>query len=379
MKVNILSDTAVSPNFDANMLDQVCVYPLTCKLDNGEVLCLYRQGKEKHSFDGVLVVQKSKDGGTTWSDQQIVYNGMSGDSPESAQTGGLCQLADGSVVVFFTVVEEITADFYIFSEEGRRLRQRLCLSRSCDLGMTWSFPETLNLIGASYNIYVGSRPFLLPNGDLFVPLEATGSHGQQFTLGTISDDGGKTFSPVIITAEDKTGKLSYGDPKFTILPDGRILMLLWTFITAIEETIEVRCCISSDNGHTWTTPVSIGVLSQIMTPLLLDSHTVLAVGNVRTSPAGIRLWVSHNNGISWDIENSIQMWDVQEAKMKGSLLKGELNKFAENSSEMLWKALPGYTFGTPDLVLMKDNTILLTYYAVTNGITHIRACRFSMV
>ena len=379
MKVKILNDSAVSPNFDAKQLNQVCVYPLTCKLDNGNLLCVYRQGREKHSFDGVLVVQKSKDGGETWSDQIIVYNGMSGDSPESVHTGAVCQLTDGSVVVFFTVVEGTVSDIYIFSEEGRRFRQRLCIARSHDRGNTWSKPETLDLVGVSYNVYVGSRPFLLPNGNLFVPLEATGSHGQQFTLGTISEDGGAAFSPAIITAEDKTGEFSYGDPKFSILPDGRILMLLWTFITAREETVEVRGCLSSDNGHTWTAPVSIGVLSQIMTPLLLDSHTMLAVGNVRTIPAGIRLWISHNNGMSWDTENSIQMWDVQESRMIGIPLKGELSKFAEQPSEELWKALPGYTFGTPDLVLLEDNTILLSYYAVTNGITHIRACRFSMV
>jgi sialidase-1 len=378
LKVNILNDSAVSPNFDANMLDQVCVYPLTCKLDNGEVLCLYRQGKEKHSFDGVLVVQKSIDGGITWLDQRVVYNGMSGESPESAQTGGLCQLADGSVVVFFTVVEETASDFYIFSEEGRRLRQRLCLSKSYDLGMTWSFPETLNFIGASYNVYVGSRPFLLPNGDLFVPLEATGSHGQQFTLGTISKDGGKTFSSVVITAEDKTGEFSYGDPKFTILPDGRILMLLWTFITATEESVAAHCCYSSDNGRTWSDPVSIGVVSQIMKPLLFDANTTIAVGNVRTVPAGIRLWISHDDGKSWDADNPIQMWDAQEGKMKGTPMKGELKTYAE-TDEGLWNALPGYTFGTPDLVLLEDDTVLLTYYAVTHGVTHIRACRFNMV
>ncbi|NQT59151.1 MAG: exo-alpha-sialidase [Bacteroidetes bacterium] len=378
MKVNILNDTAVSPNFEKKLSNPVCVYPLTCLLDNGDLLCLYRQGKEKHSFDGVLMVQKSTDSGVTWSDQITVYNGVSNNSPESAQTGGLCQLADGSVAVFFTVVEETASDIYIFSEEGRRLRQRLCIARSYDRGISWSKPETLHLAGVSYNVYVGSRPFLLPNGDLFVPLEATGCHGQQFTLGTISEDGGNTFLPVTITAEDETGEFSYGDPKVTILPDGRVLMLLWTFITAVEKTVAVRCCISSDNGRTWSAPVSIGVLSQIMKPLFLDAETTIAVGNVRTVPAGIRLWISYDDGKSWDTENPIQMWDVQEGKMKGTPLKGELNTYAE-TDEGLWNALPGYTFGTPDMVLLDDNTVLLTYYAVTHGVTHIRACRFNMV
>ena len=377
MNINILDDVAVSPNLDKGAQNDVCVYPLPCQLNNGDLLCVYRQGKEKHSLDGVLIAQRSTDGGANWSEQIIIYDGTQQSHPESVLTGALCQVADGAVLAIFTTVDAKKPEVYIFSEEGRKLRQRLCVIRSKDGGKTWSSPETHKLVGAPRNVYIGSRPFLLPNGNLFVPVEATGEHGQQIVLATISSDGGQTFQPVITCAEDKAGTFSYGDPRCTLLPDGRIVMLIWTFLNATEETIAVHRCVSMDKGRSWSPPVSTHVQSQIMTPLALDSNRLIAVSNVRTTPAGIRLWFSSDAGETWNTHSPIQMWDAQDEKMKGTLLTVEDKPF-KSASEEIWNALPCFTFGTPDLVLLENNTILLTYYAVQRGITHVRACRFEV-
>jgi hypothetical protein len=217
----------------------------------------------------------------------------------------------------------------------------------------------------------------LPNRDLFVPVEATGERGQQIILATISSDGGQTFQPVITCAEDKSGTFSYGDPRCTLLPDGRIVMLIWAFLNATEETIPVRRCVSMDQGQSWSPPVSTHVQSQIMTPLALDSNRLIAASTVRTIPAGIRLWFSSNAGETWNTDSPVQMWDAREEKMKGTLLRIE-DKPSGSASEEVWNALPSFSFGTPDLVLLENNTILLTYYAILRGITHVRACRFEV-
>jgi hypothetical protein len=44
----------------------------------------------------------------------------------------------------------------------------------------------------------------------------------------------------------------------------------------------------------------------------------------------------------------------------------------------VWDALPAFTFGTPDLTLLPDGTVLLTYYAETDGPAQVRACRFAV-
>ena len=37
-----------------------------------------------------------------------------------------------------------------------------------------------------------------------------------------------------------------------------------------------------------------------------------------------------------------------------------------------------FTFGTPNLNLLPDGSVLLTYYASINDTNHRRACRFSV-
>ena len=72
MNIHILDDAAVSPNLDKEAQNDVCAYPLTSRLNNGDLLCVYRQGKEKHSYDGKLIVQRSTDSGANWSEQIII-------------------------------------------------------------------------------------------------------------------------------------------------------------------------------------------------------------------------------------------------------------------------------------------------------------------
>jgi len=45
-------------------------------------------------------------------------------------------------------------------------------------------------------------------------------------------------------------------------------------------------------------------------------------------------------------------------------------------SDGVLDALWGFAFGTPDLIKGAHGSVIMTYYAVVNGITHIRACRF---
>jgi hypothetical protein len=114
-----------------------------------------------------------------------------------------------------------------------------------------------------------------------------------------------------------------------------------------------------------------------MTPFAIDSNHLIAAGNVRMPPAGRHLWFSSDTGKTWNTDSPVQMWDAREEKIKGTLLKiGD--KSAKSAPKKIWNALPRFTFGTPYLVPLKNNMILLTYYATLRGITHVRACWFEV-
>ena len=62
MCVKILSDIPVSRNLTGRDHTLTCAGAQTVVLSNGDFVCLYNEGREKHSHDGTLIMQTSSDG-----------------------------------------------------------------------------------------------------------------------------------------------------------------------------------------------------------------------------------------------------------------------------------------------------------------------------
>lgn len=367
----IRHDVAVSPNLATGDASNAAAFPSACRVQDA-IVCVYRRGIAKHSRDGVLLSQSSTDGGKSWSPPTTIFDRMQDAEPESVHAGVVCECG-GAALAFFKTVEAKKRDVYIFSEEGRRLQQHAYLSRSVDAGRTWSVPVEIELLGGPRDTFLGSRPLVLPSGRLFIPVEATGEHGQQMIMGCFSDDGGRTLSPLFPIAHDTTGERGFGDGKVAVLPDGRIVMLAWTYLNHTEETIAVHRCESQD-GCRWSTPEPTNIVCQIMTPLGVGDHGLVAAGNVRTHPEGIRLFRSIDAGATW-IGTPIQLWDARQSKVTAvPLAIGQTS----SDDEGVWDALPSFTFGCPELTMLADGDALLTYYAELQGVTHVRACRIAI-
>jgi hypothetical protein len=371
----VLGDAAVWPDGTRHPR-VVSAYPVPCALGAGAVLCVYRRGREKHSLDGVLVAQQSEDGGSSWSDPTVVFDGMGKNPPESVHTGAACRIPDGRIGAFFTTVEATTPDTYVFSDEGKALPQHLYVSESRNGGRTWLAPTEHRLEGIPRNHYLGVRPVLMPDGNLLIPVEALGKCGQSMVFAAFSPDGGRTLKPAVACVADPSGETGYGDPRLALLDDGSVVMLLWTYRQATEETLAVHRSTSIDGGRTWSAPRSTLVEGQIMTPLQLGRGGMIAASTVRTGRHGIRLWFSRDQGRSWEPDSCRQMWDPYDEKLLGTVIAPDRST-SRGPGEKIWAALPGFTFGYPDLVRLGEDTFLLTYYATVRGITCVRACRFA--
>ncbi len=374
LKVEIVQDAAVSPNLARGDAASVCVYPVSTRTQRGELLCVYRQGSAKHSRDGILVCQRSGDGGGTWSAPQTVFDGMSGASPESVHTGVVVEASGGEVRTFFTTVEARKPDAYIFSEEGRSLRQRMWAIRSTDGGCHWSDARELDIPGLPPNRYFGSRPLVMSDRALLLPIEVTAPQGPQAMVGSLSLDGGRSFSAAFPIAWDQTGGLGFGDGRFTELADGSVVMLTWTYRHPSEETVCVHRCVSSDRGRTWSAPEATDLVCQILAPQAWHGSELLAVGNIRTPPEGIRLFASGDAGRTWGSTQAIQLWDPRQLRATGQPLG--LGGVGPSDGSGLWAALPSFTFGSPELMRISERELVMTYYAIVDGVTHVRACRF---
>ena len=374
MRIEILSDRPVSPNLAAGDNSVACAYPVSTVLTNGTVVCVYRRGMTKHSRDGVFVMQALPDTGDFWSAPSVIFDGAQLQPHQSAIMAGVCQTGAGALLFTCGAVEGLPAGVNTVDEKSRTLPLRSYVRRSEDNGQTWSSPAIVNtegLVRASPT----TKPFVLPDATIGLQLEYNTKIGTIGTAIAFSHDDGRTFEQPIECPADPAGQLNLCDAHFAVLPDGRILMLLWTFLQETEETTEVHRSFSADGGRTWKKPEGIGFVGQVTAPLALPTGHVIAASNYRHPPEGIRLWHSPDGGENWDLEDPLQMWDAGTASI---MAEPVASRPAPTPEEGIWESLPGFTFGTPDLVRLADGSILMLYYATLDDVIHVRACRFRL-
>lgn len=369
MRVDILSDVAVSPNiFDGS--GKCCSFCQSAQDANGAIFCAYRSGTAKHGPDGTFLFQRSSDGGKTWSAPATVFDRTDRTPPESVVCGGIAAVK-GSLLAVFASLDMLNPAAYVFSEEAEKFPHYVSLCRSDDGGRTWPVPQRIDIApygGARTGI--AANPFLLAGGDLCIPVETQMSCGPQGTISVVSSDKGHSFSKPRLLVGDETGKLCLCDARVARLSGGSFLMHLWTFTQEGEKTLNVHQSRSTDGLH-WSTPKPTRIQGQISCPLELSPGKLIAVCNYREVPEGNHLWWSDDGGETW-CDSPIQMWDVAASRVLGEPAQHAV----PTGGKEIWESLPKFSFGTPSLQLMRDGAVLLIYYATVNGIIHVRACRF---
>ncbi len=371
MKVKILHDVPVSRNIDG-AAPATCAYPLSTVLPDGTIVTVYRGGEAKHTYDGVLMSQRSTDMGSTWSEPQVLFNGTGLAEPQSVTSGGAAVAADGSILAMFKTTVVSTPDSYVYSDAGRTQKCLIYSVSSRDGGASWSEPAGVDA-GRDQKVGVTTKPLLLPSGRMFVPLEAGGGDVIT-TLGAFADERGQIQGPFReLGLDDRDRQLDHCDARFASMGD-QVLALLWTFRHDNERTVQVHRAVSADEGETWSRPAPIAILGQITAPLVLDGQTVIAASNYRLQPPGVRLWCSTDGAQNWQVP-PIQMWDPKQERILGESMTTSTE---DRPDDGVWDALDEFTFGTPDLVRLADGSIVLTYYGTANGVQHVRACRFEV-
>lgn len=370
MKVTVLSDVPVSPNFVEG--NAACAFVNSTRCVSGDIFCAYRRGSAKHGPDGTLLVQRSSDGGQTWLEPVTVFDRTRQTPPESVVCG-VVTAAGNTLIAGFSSVEMLNPETYIFSDEAENFPHYIRVCHSHDGGRTWADFALIDPSpygGARSGL--GTNPYLLPDGGLVFPLEVRLPSGPQATAAVVSSDRGRTFSQPHLLVGDETGKLSLCDARIIRLRDGSYLMHLWTFTCEDEKTISVHQSRSTD-GINWSEATPICLQGQISAPLEVSPGFLISVCNHREQPEGSQLWWSQDGGETWT-DRPIQMWDVVEGRVIGE----SAEERAVSKQKAVWDSLPGFSFGTPGLLLVEENVVLLTYYATIDDIIHVRACRFTV-
>lgn len=292
------------------------------KLQNGELLMMWREGTEHISDDGDVILLRSKDGGKTWGGRQPIAAIKNSDEREGCGV----QLRDGAIVVGIFYNNLYNPDGTYSSNHKPLLNEKNRLGAyiitSTDNGHTWSEPNYIDTTGMPFRNIEGptDAPIEMPDGSIFMAVigyNFEGDEGNRSSVMLRSNDKGKTWKYYSVIASDKGNKLGgFMEPGIVRTKSGRIVAAMRNH--AGENAIWATY--SDDDGKTWAPVQKTAMIGHPVDLIQLSDGRVMATYGIRpgrhTTPGGIRACFSRDNGKTWDISTEVQLrndffnWDI---------------------------------------------------------------------
>lgn len=352
-------------------------FPNLATLNDGRVICAFRHAQERQQQYGrvthidptakdVFIV--SEDGGFTFDNviQTIVDDAMSDQDP------CVNVLSDGRIIVTYfrwnlCPIGEGTTKWgkKEFDAYGRVLWDKYdcmpdgaCYSISDDNGKTWKQYNPLRIPNVPEGAGVRGNIIELDNGDLIMPYYASLRVGELSRSGlVISRNHGETWEYLSDMAFDSNCEKNYLEPGIYKTPSGKIVGLFRTQTdfrkpgVDFEETyLNLHISESFDNGKTFGEVKEIKGLwgSSPFHALRLQDNRVLLSYGWRKEPFGIRV----------------------------RICDPELEHIEDGEEIILRDDAPNGDLGYPHAILLKDGTVLVSYYVSgDDGIRYIEGVK----
>ena len=327
-------------------------FPVLSRLNNGDLACAFRTGQQHRGPGGAISLSRSSDQGRTWSTPVLVTKGTGNDEDgvDDYRNPSLVQAANGDLVMAFGIlIENSIGKFRVGGTK---------VTRSSDLGNTWSAPEDIDYIEKGQAMIPrDTRPSpygqmrRLNDGTLVfnaraAQRDAHGQHNRETYL-FWSKDHGKTWSDFTLIRHHRseTGFLPLSDTEWVGFArygkgkkppfegfkfDDRGPLLIW----------------SHDGGRTWPDELEWASnpnrkRSMMRHPgsiVKLSGNRVLITYGYRSEPYGIRAVVSHDGGKTFDL--------TREYVLGGSFGNPDC--------------------GYPSTVVLEDGTIVTACYTIVH-------------
>ena len=306
-------------------------WPSIC-VDENDVLYVAGSLRLEHVDPlGATAFFKSEDGGLTWSDARIIYDG-----PLDDRDAGIVYMGNGRMLVsWFT---HYASDYlkggqysawynfnYITDEQEKSIEKRLNSATgyeaerssyvmiSEDYGETWgepirvpvSTPHGPALLNDGTLMYIGREWNSRSCG---IPL-ATSSPNSHFNplYAFVSEDGGETWEYRAHIEVPANGG-QFCEPHTVQLKNGRIICSIrvqGAESSEIPTGFTIYTCYSDDNGKTWTTPVLVDSQMRGSPPHILElQNGVLVMTYACRAGAyvfGEKARLSYDGGETWSL------------------------------------------------------------------------------
>lgn len=278
----------------------------------------------------------------------------------------LLEIHPGRLLLFATWYDRSDSQRPLFNPvTAGILPSRQLKAVSDDEGDTWTPWEDVSIAGLTGCASTG--PILQwSDGSIAYPFESFKEYDdptpiphRAWVLPSI--DGGRTFGKPAQIASSQLGRIQFWDQRLgSGQRPGEFIGMFWTHDAESKHDLPVHAFRGNlldgtiRDVSTWKTPI----VGQIGAPLLLPDGRWLALVVDRRQRAKLTLWISPDDGNSWPIDQSLDVYHHEErAPVTQGVSNVDLNK--------LWEDFGKWSFGQPTLRAMDSHRVLLAFYAGT--------------
>ena len=306
-------------------------FPGIAKLPDGRLAVVFREGAEHVCPYGRICMTLSRDGGRNWSAPFSIWDTESDERDPSIHT-----LPDGRILVTHmawkswmrspqTIAKYPGPAAYAGNGKGFPWNYSQYMFSS-DNGRTWT-RKVVNAFSPHGPAY--------KEGFFYQPAIRRSRGKRQIYMYRINADASKVERlGLILETSDGDNRIvpACEEPHTAVLPDG-------TLLTAVRFDCDglMRLSRSSDDGKTWSAPVTTPVKGFPQHLLVLRDGRLLATYGYRYYPYGIRACISRDGGKTWDT--------AKEMILRDNGLNGDL--------------------GYPVSIELEDGRVMTVYYHIT--------------
>jgi hypothetical protein len=232
---------------------------------------------------------------------------------------------------------------YAVSEAfGSSLKHLILVNKSADGGLTWSSPIQVNSDSNADSNHRADKPSI--TADPIHPgyIYAAWNRGQSETVFTRTVDGGQTWEPSRVIHLAPTGGFDWGQ-QIIVLPDGTLVCAFTDAEAGNFAQVGLTLLRSSDQGQTWSDPIS-AVVQQPQIP------TGLSGFNAVTDPDTGQQVEAH------PFADSIAL-DRSRGTLYAVWLDGRFSNFQYNSIALSMSSDGGLTWSEPIQVNQTPSTV----------------------
>ena len=355
--MNLIHSSIIYDNPLPQLRSRHSFFPSVCQCADGSLTAVCAVGQAFESVDSTSCVSRSFDGGKSWTEPKPLFD----KSQFSVPITDYCKvtaLPDGRLVALGYAFLRPDPEKPIGNPEtGGLLDDFVFFATSDDSGESWSeMHEITDHWGGHAE---ASAPVtVLRDGTWITPI--TGFPGWDGKMigpmqGRLlrSDDGGEHWNDDAVCMDFGTPVTCY-EQRLCQLDSGTILCIGWNENTATGARMENHFTFSTDNGKTWTTPQSTGILGQASSLCALGGEKLLALHAIRrdTDRPGIYGCVVDFSERKWNILEKKLLWEPNVPLMKDSHM-AEIFAFLK--------------FGQPGAIRLSDGDLLMTHWCAEQG------------